>query len=78
MALAADMVSQIMPVLSNINQVILLFDSWYAKNDMTSIVSKYSNLNIICSARCDYVLYDLPPERTGKRGRPAKHKILLM
>ncbi len=73
MALAADMVSQIMPVLSNINQVILLFDSWYAKNDMTSLVSKYSNLDIICSTRCDSVLYDLPPERTGKRGRPAKH-----
>ena len=73
MALAADMVSQIMPVLSNINQVILLFDSWYAKNDMTALVSKYSNLNIICGARCDSVLYDLPPERTGKRGRPAKH-----
>ena len=40
---------------------------------MTSLVSKYSNLNIICGARCDSVLYDLPPERTGKRGRPAKH-----
>ena len=47
MALAADMISQIMPILSNIKQVILLFDSWYAKNDMTSLVSKYSNLNII-------------------------------
>ena len=40
---------------------------------MTALVSKYSNLNIIFGARCDSVLYDLPPERTGKRGRPAKH-----
>ena len=73
MALAADMVSQIMPVLSDINQVILLFDSWYAKKDITSLVSKFSNLNMICSARHDSVLYDMPPEKTGKRGRPAKH-----
>ncbi len=38
MALAADMVSQIMPVLSDINQVILIFDSWYAKSYVTSLV----------------------------------------
>ena len=71
--LAAEMVSQIMPELSRKNQVILLFDSWYAKSGMTSLVSKFKNLNIICSVRSDAVLYDLPPARTNKRGRPAKH-----
>lgn len=71
--LAADMVSEVMPSLSKVSQVILLFDSWYAKSDMTSIVKNFSNLNIICSVRSDSVLYDLPPARTGKKGRPAKH-----
>lgn len=77
--LAAEMISEIMPSLSDIKQVILLFDSWYAKSDMTSIISKFSNLNIICSVRSDTVLYDLPPARTGKRGRPAKRgkKLLI-
>ena len=28
--------------------------------------------NVVCNARLDSVMYDLPPEPTGKRGRPAK------
>lgn len=71
--LAREMVDKVMPTLSKVHQVILLFDSWYAKKDLTSIVSNYSNLDIVCNARYDSVIYDLPPEKTGKRGRPAKH-----
>ena len=71
--LAAEMVSKIMPELSKQKQVILLFDSWYAKSGMTSLVNKFQNLNIICNVRSDAVLYDFPPIKTGKRGRPAKH-----
>lgn len=33
---------------------------------------KYENLDIICNARYDSVIYVLPPVPTGKRGRPAK------
>ncbi len=71
--LAAKMVRQVMPVFSEKKNVILLFDSWYAKQNLVSIVEEYSNPDIICNARVDSVLYDLAPPKTGKRGCPAKH-----
>ena len=71
--LAAKMVRQVMPVFSEKKNVILLFDSWYAKQNLVSMVEEYSNLDIICNARADSVLYDLAPPKTGKRGRPAKY-----
>ena len=37
------------------------------------IVDEYPNLDVSCNARYDSVMYDLTPEPTGKRGRPAKH-----
>jgi hypothetical protein len=33
----------------------------------------FSFTGIICNVRSDAVLYDFPPIKTGKRGRPAKH-----
>ena len=71
--LAADMVRNVMPSLSSIKNVILLCDSWYAKKNLLCIVDEYENLDIICNARNDSVIYDLAPPKTGKRGRPAKH-----
>lgn len=71
--LAAKMVRKVMPIFSEKKNVILLFDSWYAKQNLVSIVEEYSNLDIICNARADSVLYDLAPPKTGKRGRPAKY-----
>lgn len=71
--LAASMVRQVMPVFSFQKNVIILCDSWYAKKDLVSIVDEYPNLGVICNARYDSVIYDLAPQPTGKRGRPAKH-----
>ena len=71
--LAADMVRKVMPNLSAIKNVILLCDSWYAKKNLVCIVDEYENLDIICNARNDSVMYDLAPPKSGKRGRPAKH-----
>ena len=70
--LAASMVRQVMPELSSEKNVIILCDSWYAKKNLVRIVDEYSNLDVVCNARLDSVMYDLPPEPTGKRGRPAK------
>ena len=70
--LAADMVRAVMPELEQKHQVLLLFDSWYAKKSLTCLVDEYKNLDIICNARCDSAIYDLPQKITGKRGRPAK------
>ena len=71
--LAASMVRQVMPVFSSQKNVIILCDSWYAKKDLVSIVDEYPNLDVICNARYDSVIYALAPQPTGKRGRPAKH-----
>ena len=50
--------------MSRMKNVIILCDSWYVKK-------KYENLDLIGNARSDSVIYDLPPQRTGKKGRPA-------
>lgn len=71
--LAADMVRSVMGELASCGQVILLCDSWYPKKPVTGLVSEFGNLEMVCCARTDTVLYDLPGERTGKRGRPRIH-----
>lgn len=71
--LAADMVRSAMAELTLCRQVILLCDSWYPKKPVTGLVLEFHNLEMICCARLDTVLYDLPGERTGKRGRPRIH-----
>ena len=42
------------------------------KKNLVSIVEEYENLDIICNARNDSVIYDLAPPKIRKRGRPAK------
>ena len=68
--LAAAMVRSVMPELASCRQVILLCDSWYPQKPVTGLVEEFKNLEMICCARSDTVLYDLPGERTGRRGRP--------
>ena len=67
------MVRQVMPAFASQKNVIILCDSWYAKKNLVCVVDEYPNLDLICNARYDSVIYDLAPQRTGKRGRPAKH-----
>lgn len=67
------MVRQAMPTLSGKWNVILPCDSWYAKKNLTCVVDEYPNLDLICNARYDSVIYDLVLQRTGKRGHPTKH-----
>ena len=71
--LAASMIRHVMPVFHEKKNVIILCDSWYVKKNLVSIIDEYENLDMIGNARSDSVLYDLPPQRTGKRGRPALH-----
>lgn len=71
--LAASMVRQVMPEFCAQKNVLLLCDSWYAKKDLVCVVDEYANLDVICNARYDSVIYDLAPQPTGKKGRPAKH-----
>ena len=67
------MVRRVMPIFCSKNQVILLCDSWYPKGEIPKLVDEFPNLEMICNARIDTVLYDLPEPRTGKRGRPRIH-----
>ena len=71
--LAASMVRQAMLGLSAQRSVIILCDSWYAKKDLLCVVDEYANLDVICNARCDSVIYDHAPQPTDRRGRPARH-----
>lgn len=71
--LAADMVRSVMAALAPCRQVILLCDSWYPRKPVTGLVEEFKNLEMICCARSDTVLYDLPGERTGRCGRPRTH-----
>lgn len=67
--LASDLLDTAMPLLKSY-QVILLCDSWYSKGAVLDTVSSYENLDLIGAVRKDTAIFDLPPEPTGKRGRP--------
>lgn len=69
--LAASMVRQAMPEFQKKKNVVIFCDSWYARKDLVRIVDEYFNLDVICNARCDSVIYD--PAPTDRKGRPAKH-----
>ena len=71
--IAAEMVRQTMAVLGEGRQVFLLCDSWYPKAEVAGLINEFSNLDIICNARIDTAMYDLPPAPAGKRGRPRKY-----
>ena len=71
--LASAMVCQVMPEFSAQKNVIILCDSWYVKQNLVSIVDAYENLDLIGNVRVDSVIYDLAPQPTGRKGRPAKH-----
>ena len=71
--LASAMVRQVMPGFSAQRNVIILCDSWYVKQNPVSVIEEYENPDLIGNARADSVIYDLAPQPTGKKGRPAKH-----
>ena len=71
--LASAMVCQVMPEFSAQKNVIILCDRWYVKQNLVSIVDAYENLDLIGNVRADSVIYDLAPQPTGRKGRPAKH-----
>ena len=70
--LATELLGEIMPMLKD-KQVILCFDSWYAKKKLIDWALSHSNVNIICNARHDTVMWNLPEPTSGKRGRPKKY-----
>ena len=71
--LASAMVRQVMPGFSAQRNVIILCDSCYVKQNPVSVIEEYENPDLIGNARADSVIYDLAPQPTGKKGRPAKH-----
>ena len=72
LALAAELAAQAMKTIGSERQVILLCDSWYPKAEVTALVEQFENLEMVCNARVDTVLYGLPPAKTGKKNRPRK------
>lgn len=68
--MAADLVKLAMKAIGTERNVILCCDSWYPKAEITQLPEEFENLDILCNVRSDTALYELPPERTGKKGRP--------
>ena len=68
--MAADLVKMAMNAIGAEKKVLLCCDSWYPKAEITELPEEFENLDIICNVRSDTALYELPPERTGKKGRP--------
>ena len=66
------MIRHIMPLLQHCPMLILLCDSWYPKGEVLKVVSEYKNLELIANIRKDTVMHELPPKKTGQRGRPKK------
>lgn len=62
LSMSAQMVSEAMQTIGEEYKAILCCDSWYPKGDVLNLVNKFSNLSMICNARSDTVIYDLPPE----------------
>lgn len=62
--IAAGMVRRAMGRIGPDRQVFLLCDSWYPKRCVASLVDEFPNLDVICNARIDIVIYDLPPKWT--------------
>ena len=70
LAMAADMVKEVMEIIGSDRNVCLCCDSWYPKAEITELPQQYDNLALICNVRYDTALYDLLPAKTGKKGRP--------
>ena len=69
--MAADLVRLAVKAIRTEKKVLLCCDScWYPKAEITELPEKFENPDIICNVRSDTALHELPPERTGKKGRP--------
>ena len=77
LTLACQLLDEVMPILEK-RQVILLFDSWYAKRELISRALSYPNLNVICNARRDTAIFERPTSAASRRGRPPKYGKRLM
>ncbi len=70
--IAYDLLLELRDPLQTLGSFMVLTDSWYPKAPLLGILDAWAGLEFTCAVRCDTVLYDLPPKRTGKRGRPRK------
>ena len=59
--MAAELVKTAMEQIGKERSVILCCDSWYSKKPICHLIQEYENIDIICNARSDTVLYRLPP-----------------
>ena len=54
--LAGDLIEEVMPLLKA-RQVLLFFDSWYAKSSLIERFFQYPHLAFICNVRSDSAMY---------------------
>jgi hypothetical protein len=66
---AAKVLLRVVAPILDKRKVIVLLDSWYMRCTLISFLRKL-NFQVIGQVRKDTALYDFPPPRSGKRGRP--------
>lgn len=59
-----------MGVIGSSRQVFLLCDSWYPKAEVAGLINEFGNLGIICNARVDTAMYELPLLLPGSAAVP--------
>ena len=72
LTLATELAAQAMKAIGPERQVILLCDRWYPKAEVAAFVEQFENLEMVCNASVDAVLYGPTPAKTGKKSRPRK------
>ena len=68
--IAADMLENAYKAIGTQFKICVTCDAWYPKKEIIEFINKYDNVEAIVNVRIDTALFDLPPEKTGKRGRP--------
>lgn len=52
------MLQQAIPYLFVQRNIIILCNNWYAKKALLCVVNKYADLDVICNAMYDSIIYD--------------------
>ena len=70
--MAGNLIEEVLPLLKG-RQVLLFFDSWYAKSSLMEQFLQYPQLDIVCNIRSDSEMYELPPlPNKQQAGTPEK------
>ena len=68
--LATRILSELRKELDDDIELLAQCDAWYSKGPVIQLVKDHKNVQMNAAVRVDTVLYELPSDKTGQRGRP--------